>query len=159
MVARPGVSGGRVHRQRGVSGVCVRHTAALHVAGRVPLSVAPGGVEEARGSRYQRDERTKDHAEFLDFADADDVEHHHGEQRGHLQSQQRDEQVGNSPAGLVFQRPRVIAVFTPRSGDFVPLLLRGPVRFRFLRAALTFARRAACCRIASVRDSRSRTPA
>ena len=66
------------------------------------------------GRRYQRHEWTNDHAELIDIANRDDVEHHHG--------QQRDEQVRDSAASVVFQRPRIMGLASPRGGNVVGLL-------------------------------------
>ena len=74
---------------------------------RVPLSVALGCEVETGGCRDQRHEGTDDHAEFLDVVDGDDIEQHHGRQCVDVERQQRDEQVRDSAARLVVQRPRI----------------------------------------------------
>ena len=68
---------------------------------RLPL----GSVVEAGGRRYQRDERTKDHAELLDFADEDDAEYHPASSAMIRSANNAMSRYAILWRALVFQRP------------------------------------------------------
>ena len=53
-------------------------------------------------------------AEFLDLAYGDNAEHDNDQQCNRQEYQQGNERVRDSPARLVFQRPQIIALATPR---------------------------------------------
>ena len=78
-----------------------------------------GCLVEAGGRRYRHHEWTEDHVELLDFADGDDAEYYPGQQCADHERQQRDGQVRDSPASLVFQRPWITGYATPRGCNVV----------------------------------------
>ena len=61
-----------------------------------------GCVVEARGRRYQRHEWTEDRAELLDFVKWDDGEYYRRQQWDDHACQQRDKEVRECAASLVF---------------------------------------------------------
>ena len=60
----------------------------------------------------------------FDFADGDDAEYHPCQQCDDHERQQRDEEVRDSPASLVLQRPWIIGPSIPRRRNVVDLVAR-----------------------------------